>query len=245
MLAGAVLLVSLLQPAAPAPVRYSVTPAAAEGGVRSKVRVTLTLPKDAAGARVSMIMPRAIPMGYSQVLYDQFVTVHSARTRAGAAASITRGEGPRWSFASPAEGDPVSSLEYEVDLQAMEASVFAGGDSSRAREGYVYLLGYSLFAFVEGFEDRAVDLTLVAPSNHPDWPVFSTLAPRAPATTGPLTVLAADFYNLAVSQVLLGPNFRVTKLRGAPDLFLVVRAEGPVDQEVMAPLAEQAYDALI
>jgi len=58
-------------------------------------------------------------------------------------------------------------------------------------------------------------------------------------------VRAPDFYNLADSQILMGPGFRVRKLEAAPDLFLAVRAEGPADEEVMAPLAEQAFEALV
>jgi predicted metalloprotease with PDZ domain len=245
MLAGVALLVSLLQPEAP-PVSYSLAMTAADPvGVASKARVTLTLPTDAAGGRVTLIMPRAIPMGYGQVPYDQFVSVTSARTRAGIPAAIQRGEGPRWTLTGPAAADPVAILEYEVDLAAMESAVLSGGDSSRARDGYVSLLGYSVFAYIEGFEDRAVDLTLAAPPNEPGWPVFSTLAPRAPAAAGPLRVRAPDFYNLADSQVLMGPRFRVRKLKGKPDLFLAVHAEGAAEEDVMAPLAEQAFDALI
>ncbi|MEO8501498.1 MAG: hypothetical protein ABI565_11330 [Vicinamibacteria bacterium] len=231
---------------AESPVTYVVAPVEANArGVSATLRLSLILPADALVLRATMIMPRAIPMGYGQVSYDEFVTITAARTRSGAQATVTRGDGPRWSMASPIPADPVESIDYEVDLKAMEATVLAGGDSSRARDGYIGLLGYSVFAYVEGFEDRPVELKVAPPANRPDWPVFSTLAPKAPASSGQLGVSAADFYNLADSQILMGPGFRVRKLKASPDLFLAIHAEGSADEDVMSPLAEQAFDAMV
>jgi len=227
-------------------VRYALAPSAVGAdGLSSVMRVTLTLPSDASMARATLIMPRAIPMGYAQVAYDQFVSVTAAQSRSGSPALVSRGDGPRWSLASAGSADPLASIEYEVDLAAMEANVLAGGDSSRARDGFVGLLGYSVFAYVDGFEDRAVELAISPPPNRPDWPVFSTLAAKAPAPPGPMKAAAPDFYNLADSQILMGPRFRVRKLKAAPDLFLAVHAEGAADEEVMAPLVEDAFDALV
>lgn len=246
MLLTAALLVTALQ-SSPAPaVRYSLAMAPSDAaGVSSIARVSIILPADVSMARATLIMPRAIPMGYGQAPYDRFVNVTAARSRSGSSAAITRGDGPRWSVASANASDPISSIDYEVDLAAMEANVLSGGDSSRARDGFVSLLGYSVFAFVEGLEDRAVSLAIAPPPNRSDWPVFSTLAPRAPAGVGPMKTGAADFYNLADAQILMGPLFRVRKLKAATDLFLAVHAEGPADEDVMSPLVEQAYDALV
>ena len=227
-------------------VRYSVSPAATDpGGVSRVVRVSVALPADAAASPVTFIMPRAIPMGYGQQLYDHFVTVTTARARSGAAAVIRRLEGPRWSITSAGSSDPVVEIGYEVDIAAMEAAILSGGDSSRARDGLVSILGYSVFAYVEGLEHRGVELKIEPPANQPAWPVFSTLAPRSPVAAGSLTARAADFYNLADSQILIGPAFRVSRIRQAPDLFLAIHAEGPADEAIMAPLAQEAFDALI
>ncbi len=242
---GLALLTAPLSSAQPL-VRYTAAPAASDTvGVSRSVRITLTLPEDAPASPITLIMPRAIPMGYGQQPYDQFVTVTAARTRSGAAAAVRRGEGPRWSIASADARDRVGVIEYEVDLVAMEAAILSGGDSSRARDGFISLLGYSVFAYVEGLEDRGVELSISAPPDRPGWPVFSTLAPKAPAAAGPLAVRARDFYNLADSQILMGPGFHVARVGTAPELFLAIHAEGPVDAQVMAPLARQAFDALI
>ncbi len=245
LIAGLAFLMAPLASAQPA-FRYSVAPAPTDAaGVSRSVRITLTLPEDAPPAPINLIMPRAIPMGYGQQPYDQFVTVTAARTRSGAAATVRRGEGPRWMIASAGAGEPIAVIDYEVDLMAMESAILAGGDSSRARDGFISLLGYSVFAHVEGLEDRGVELSISAPPDRPAWPVFSTLAPKAPAAAGPLPVSARDFYNLADSQILMGPDFHVTRVGTAPELFLAVHSEGPVDAQVMAPLARQAFDALI
>ena len=88
------------------------------------------------------------------------------------------------------------------------------------------LLGYSVFAYVEGLEARAIELSIKTPADQPTWPVFSTRAPKAPAAAEPLTARAADFYELADSQILMGPGFRVSRIRSSPDLFLAIHAEG-------------------
>lgn len=230
---------------AQAPVGYSVVPqAVGASGVSSSLRVTLTLPSDASLVQATLIMPRAIPMGYGQVPYDEFVTVTAVRSRSGGLASVARGEGPRWSLSSGAT-DSIQSVEYEVNLSALESAILSGGDSSRARDGFISLLGYSVFAYIDGLENRNAELKLSPPPDRANWPVFSTLAPRAPAAPGPLSVSAPDFYNLADSQALMGPAFTVRRIKATPDLFLVIHAEGPVDDEVMAPLTAQAFEAVV
>jgi predicted metalloprotease with PDZ domain len=236
----------------PLPVRYALTAAPVNtAGVSPAVHVAIALPSDATRERADLIMPRAIPMGYSQVPYDAFVSGVVARTRSGAAVNVARGDGPRWSIgAMPAAttgpaADPIASIEYDVDLLGMEAAILSGGDSSHSRDGYLAMLGYSVFAYVEGFEDRPIELSASAPSNRASWPVFSTLAPKVPASIAGITASAPDFYGLADSQILMGPGFRLTKLKGAPELFMAVHAEGEVDTAAVTPLAEQAYAALI
>jgi predicted metalloprotease with PDZ domain len=246
--ASIALLFSLQPPIALAEmtVAYSVAPSAAgPSGVSSRLHMTITLPADVPAGRLTLIMPRAIPMGYGQQPYDEFVRVTLARSRSGAPVAITREDGPRWSIQSESPEDRVAGIEYDVDLAAMESAVLSGGDSSRSRDGYMSLLGYSIFAYVDGLEDRGIELGVLPPPDREDWPVFSTLSPMSPATRGPLSARAADFYGLADSQVLIGPGFRVRKLQGSPDLFLALRAEGPSDEDVMAPLAEEAFEALV
>ncbi len=46
-------------------------------------------------------------------------------------------------------------IDYDVDVAKMERDIFSAADTSKIREGYVGLLGYSIFAFLKGHEDLA------------------------------------------------------------------------------------------
>ena len=85
----------------------------------------------------------------------------------------------------------------------MEREVRAASDASRIRDGYLGALGYSVFAFVDGDETRPVRLRVEGPAG---WPVFATLAPSWPVTAAPVEARAADYYELADGQVVMGPK---------------------------------------
>ena len=188
-------------------------------------------------------MPRAIPMGYGEQPYDRFVSVPRAFAPDGSALTVKREEGPRWSLCSA--GQSLARLEYEVDLARMEEAVLSASDASKWREGYASLLGYSVFAFVEGLESGPVGLEVRAPQG---WPVFSTLAPRVPAPRGYISASAPDFYALADSQVVAGPRAQWRTLRTMPTpLFLAVysEAEGELDLDLLGILASEAFEAVV
>jgi len=234
-LLSAVLVLAALEPA-----RVLAQPA---GGVTYHVRyatagdttvsVELTWASALAAPR-ALVMPRAIPMGYGEQRYDQFLRDVRAGA-AGAARPATREEGPRWHL--PAG---TTQVTYLVDLAAMERTVRAASDQSRVREGYLGALGYSLFAFVDGFETRPVRLRIEGPAG---WPVFATLAPRFPLTAGPVETGAADYYALADGQIVMGPKAEVRRLTTTPvPVYLVNYAEGPVDLDRVGRLALTAFE---
>lgn len=194
------------------------------------VRLEWTPPLPDADA---LVMPRAIPMGYGEQRYDAFVRDVRMLTAAGPRAA-TRAEGPRWTLEAGTTG-----VSYAVDLAALERAVMAASDQSRVREGYLGALGYSVFAFVDGFETRPARVSLSGPAG---WPVFSTLAPASPPATGPVIADAADYYTLADSQIVMGPKAVVRRLTTAPvPVFLATYAEGPVDLDRVGRLALTAF----
>lgn len=203
------------------------------------VRVRMTLPGDPA-APVTMVMPRAIPMGYGEQRYDRYVTGVRASAPQGGELLVEREEGPRWRIG--AAGGRVRYIEYQVDLARMEREILAASDSSRVRPGYVGLLGYSVFAYVEGWEQRPIHLEIEAPR---DWPVFTTLASREPPQKGSAAADAADFYALVDSQAAMGPALQVHERQGAVPLYLAAYAEGPVDLALTGDLAAEALEKLI
>jgi predicted metalloprotease with PDZ domain len=124
----------------------------------------------------------------------------------------------------------------------MEREIFAASDSSKIRDGYVGLLGYSVFAFLDGWESRSIALEITAPEG---WPVFSTLAPNVAAPTAALNAHAPDYYALADSQVMMGPKLQLRKIDGGTPLFVAAYAEGDADLARESALAREALDKVI
>ena len=212
------------------PVRYRLIYSAPGS---TGVHVRIELPVSAATPR-TLLIPRAIPMGYGEEPYDQFISNVTAFDLAGKSLAVARADGPRWNAGLAAR------VEYDVDLDRMEHAVESATDSSRVRPNYVSLLGYSVFGFSEGAEELPVELEVEGPK---DWPVFSTLAPAGGA------LHAENFYALADSQIVLGPGLRVARVPYAREndapLTLALYSEVPVDQPRLARLSSEAMAAMI
>lgn len=219
-----------------APLTYSLhySPPGSE-----RVRVTITLP-DVQAAPLTLVMPRAIPMGYGEQQFDRYVDPVLAFSDSGESVPVQRTDGPRWTMGKT--GARVRRIEYEVNLARMEREILGASDSSRVRPAYVGLLGYSIFAFVDGFEDRPIRLQIDGPAG---WPIFSTLAPQLPAATGSTAAQAASFYALADSQIAMGPRLQLQRLTGSVPLFVALYAEGEVDIELHGKVALEAMEQVI
>ncbi len=191
-------------------------------------------------APATFVMPRAIPMGYGNVLYDRNVEELRAFSPEGGALAVRRQEGPRWQLGDA--GERVHRVEYRVNLARLEREVFSAADASKIRPGYVGILGYSVFGYAAGRRQRPIRLRVRAPA---DWPVFSTLAPRAPPSAGTLEAGAQNFYELADAQLLLGPDVQVQRLDTQPPLFLAAYAETEIDLQVIGALARDALERTV
>jgi predicted metalloprotease with PDZ domain len=178
-------------------------------------------------------------MGYEQEPYDRFLRNVRASSPDGKPLAVEREDGPRWRVRGPGE---IRRVIYEVDLARMERETPGADSSSKVREGYVGLLGYSVFGFLEGLEDRPQQLSVRAPA---DWPVLTTLAPASPPAKGSAAAEAADFYALADSQIMMGPKVAVSREKARVPLFVSIYDEGRLDAGGTRRLAAQALDALI
>jgi len=218
------------------------------------VHIAIQLPPPASASALTLIIPRSVPGNYAQRPYDPFVSNVKAFSDAAPHASsndvvaVERDEfGPRWTLGKrEAPASTIARIEYDVDVAKMERDILFSSDTSKIREGYVGLLGYTVFAFFEGRENLPIQLEIQAPAN---WPVFSTLSPQAPPTTTTFIAQAADYYALADSQITLGPKLQVTKIaagsaNGIP-LFASLYAERDADISLDASLARDALDKLI
>jgi len=205
----------------------------------TSITIRLNLPQPHSGP-VVLVMPRNYPGGYAQLPYDAFVAQVTARDANGRALGVSKDpDAPRWTVGSVL--DRVSRIEYQVDVARMEEGIHDAVATSKIRAGYAGLLGYSVFAYLEGFEQLGAHLHVDAP---PQWPVLSTLDPRVPAPSGVIDAEAKDYYELADSQVLMGPALRVAKLSGSIPLVMAIYAEGAVDDALEARLAREALDAV-
>jgi predicted metalloprotease with PDZ domain len=205
-----------------------------------------------ANAPLTLIIPRSVPGGYAQRPYDPFVENVQAFSESAPHASnndaipVDRDElAPRWVIGKTAAPPAaISRIDYDVDVAKMERDIFSAADTSKIREGYVGLLGYSIFAFIEGSEHLSIQLEIHAPEK---WPAFSTLAPQVPVATTTVTAQAADYYALADSQITLGPKFHVVRnvATHQPDalpLFVSLYSERESDIFTEAVLARDALD---
>jgi predicted metalloprotease with PDZ domain len=217
----------------PHPLSYSVS---YSGGTHVEVRLELP---DTPAPRV-LIVPRSIPMGYGEQPYDRFIDRVRAFSPEGEELTVERVEGPRWTVGDP--GSEIHHIEYEVDLDQMESEILSAADTSKHRPGYVSLLGYSVFAYVEGMEELPIALSCRFPD---DWPVVTTLAPQQPPSRGRTTATARDFYALADSQIVGGPELSMQSLGGPVPLFLALYTEGDVDAEIVGRLARQSMADVI
>jgi predicted metalloprotease with PDZ domain len=201
------------------------------------VDVSLDWP-DPLSADGTFVMPRAIPMGYGEQHYDAFLSDVRGAGADGRAVALDRQEGPRWAL--PAG---TTRVVYRVNLQDLEREVLAASDQSRVRDGYLGALGYSVFGYVDGHEVRPATLSVEGPA---DWPVFTTLTPTWPVPRARADAVAADFYALADSQIVMGPRAVIRRLGVQPvPLYLAVYAEGPVDLDRLGDLASTAFARVI
>ena len=205
----------------------------------STIAVSIELPAATPGP-LTLVIPRAVPMGYSQQEYERYVSDVKALGPGATALAVERVEGPRWRLG--VAGASVERVSYSVDLARMEREILGASDASKARPGYVGLLGYSVFGYLEGWETRSVRLELAAPA---DWPVFATLAPSAPPAIARAVGEAADFYALADSQAAMGPGLSVLRIDNRVPLYLAAYSEGPTDLAFTASLVSKAMDALV
>jgi predicted metalloprotease with PDZ domain len=233
---AALLLLPLLQAVATPGVSYAVE---YREDRPSLISVRIDLPPLPSGPRV-LVIPRAIPMGYGEQPFDRFVAEVSAYTADGTRLSVERSEGPRWLLG---EADSVvARIDYEVDIGRMEQEIVAASDTSKARPGYLSVLGYSVFGYIEGIEENVVRLEIEVPGS---WPVLTTLAPRLPLLKGRASAGAPSFYALADSQIVAGPKLEVKALATRPPAFLALYAEGETDIALLGDLAEKALTRIV
>lgn len=189
-------------------------------------------PSSPINSPVTMVIPRAIPSGYAQQFYDRYVDQVKATT--SSETPVKKQDGPRWRIEQPG----LTKIEYDVDVARLEQEILDASDTSKVRPEYVGLLGYSVLGYLEGFENLPIRLEVDGPQG---WPVFTTLAPKVPSDTTRTLAEARNFYELADSQIAMGPKLEVRRLRTDLQLFLAIYSEVPTDVKMHGELFADAF----
>ena len=135
--------------------------------------VTIHLPVDARTRTDKLVIPRSAPGTYSLTDYSAFIEEVSATTGSGDVIEGEQGRGSYFTFNG--KGQELVAIRYRVDIRRMETVLTGGYESSKLRENYLGILGYSVFGFPEGLADRSIDLEIRSSTT---WPIFSTLYPK-------------------------------------------------------------------
>jgi predicted metalloprotease with PDZ domain len=167
-------------------------------------------------------MPRSIPGNYScATTYDKFIINIYAINNQGEKMAMRKdfSDAPRWYYNDT--GKLVNRIEYDVDLKKMERT-FTPGDASIIRSGFVGILNYSTFGWIDGTEKEPVQCTV---ETFEQWPIFTTIQPSASMKKGSLKFDAKNYYELADGQTFMGPAFRVKEFKGIVPLFVASYCE--------------------
>ena len=203
-----------------AQMRYSLSYLDSTSG---KVRIDIQWDKPIT-APIAFVMPRSIPGNYSETKYDGFIADQPHALDARGNSKVMRKDedgAPRW-YVNDSSFMAVR-ITYDVDLNKMDEQLHAASDKSIVRPGFVCLLNYSVFGWIDGYARRPVNCVI---HTFPKWPVFSTIVPSATPITGDLEFSVADYYTLADAQTYLGPRFRVKQYEGPVPLFIADFSEG-------------------
>ena len=125
--------------------------------------------------------------------------------------------------------ESIRKIRYEVNVRKMELELLGGFASSKMRDNYLGILGYSVFGFVEGLENTPIELTI---NTNNDWPIFSTLRPSIEQKKGTDLYETDNFSSLADAQFLLGKAVQLFQVKDSKiPLFVAAYAETPISIE--------------
>ncbi|WP_430468493.1 hypothetical protein [Winogradskyella ouciana] len=188
--------------------------------------VTVTILLDAINTRDHyLLIPRSAPGTYEITDYPSFIENIEAVTTNGSTIKGQRGRGSIIFFRKEAK---ITQVSYDVNITKMEAELKGGFASSKIRENYLGLLGYSVFATIVGYEDKPIHLTLKSDAQ---WPIFTTLKPST-SMESEITLLVSNYAELADAQYLFGNDVKILKVKDAEiPLYVAAYAEGEINLE--------------
>ena len=191
-------------------------------------KVEIELEFDAVSTNTAkLVIPRSGPGTYDLTDYLAFVDNVKGYSVSGEVLKGIVGDGSFFIFNEKDEF--LIKISYEVDIKKMETNLLGGFASSKMRENYLGLLGYSVFGFVESFENQPIVLRI---KTNNDWPIFGTLRPSIERKEGTDIYEVENFALLADAQFLLGNSVQVFQVNESKiPLFVAAYAETPISIE--------------
>lgn len=191
-------------------------------------KVEIELEFDAVSTNTAkLVIPRSGPGTYDLTYYLAFVDNVKGYSVSGKVLKGIIGDGSFFIFNKKDEF--LIKISYEVDIKKMETNLLGGFASSKMRENYLGLLGYSVFGFVESFENQPIVLRI---KTNKDWPIFGTLRPSIERKKGTDIYEVENFALLADAQFLLGNSVQVFQVNKSKiPLFVAVYTEIPISIE--------------
>jgi len=174
-----------------------------------------------------LVIPRSGPGTYDLTNYLSFIDNVKGYSVSDKVLKGAIGDGSFFLFK---EKDKfLKKISYEVDIKKMELNLLGGFSSSKMRENYLGLLGYSVFGFVESLENRPIVLNI---KTNKQWPIFSTLKPSIERKKGAEIYEIDNFSLLADAQFLLGNSVQVFQVKESKiPLFVATYTETPINIE--------------
>lgn len=174
-----------------------------------------------------LVIPRSAPGTYDLTNYLAFVSNVKGYSLSGKVLDGTVGDGSFFIFKGKEEF--LIKISYEVDIKKMEFDLLGGFASSKMRENYLGILGYSVFGFIESFENQPIVLNI---KTNKDWPIFSTLRPSVERKKGNDIYEIENFALLADAQFLLGSSVQIFQVIDSKiPLFVAAYAETQISIE--------------
>ncbi len=190
---------------------------------KNKIAIQITF--DALSASdANLVIPRSAPGTYILTNYIAFVDDVVGYTTTGKQLQGMIGDGSFFTFGESNEA--LNKVSYTVDIEKMEIDLLDASTSSKAKEDYLGLFGYSVFGFIEGKEAESINLTI---NTDPSWPIFSTLRPYTDRKSGTDTYEVENYAALVDAQYLLGKGVQVIRVEEGPIPLFVAAYNATAD----------------
>jgi predicted metalloprotease with PDZ domain len=170
-------------------------------------------------------IPRSAPGTYEITEYPNFIEDVTALTLNNERIKGRRGQGSIFFFK---EATHISKIEYKVNIVKMENELKGGFASSKLRDQYLGILGYSVFGTIPNLKNQPIELTI---SSDAQWPIFTTFNPTQ-QFTNETTITVDNYAMLADAQYLLGNDVQIFNVEDAEiPLIIAVYAEDDINIE--------------